>query len=116
MKAEEIRERAEKAEGQLKSVKIPEWKCEIYYRPLTVSDQQYVMQKFKGMIDDQLALSLESVFLKALDSEGNRIWTTEEHREFLRTKVSDKIITRLILAINGANIEEAKKNLKKAQY
>ena len=114
MKAEEIKERAEKAEGQLKSVEIPEWKCEVFFTSTTIEDQQYIQQKFKGIIEDNLALSIELIMRKAVDEDRKPIWTTEEDRKFLRTVASEKTMTKMILAISGATIEEAKKNSKKA--
>lgn len=111
MKADQIREKAQKVEGHLKSVEIPEWKCKIYFTPLTVADQQYIRQKFKGLIDDDLAIAVEAIFFKACDEDGERIWSKDEHREFLRSKVNEKILTRLTLAIGGASIEDSKKNL-----
>lgn len=111
MKADQIREKAQKVEGHLKSVEIPEWKCKVFFRPLTVADQQHIRLIFKGIIDDDLAIAIESVFLKSLDEDGSRIWTKDEDRDFLRSQVSEKIMTRLVLAIGGANVEEAKKNL-----
>lgn len=116
MKADEIREKARQAEGQLRKIPIPEWDAEVYFTPITVADQQYIKQKFNGKVEiDNLAVSIEMILYKALDEDGRRIWTTDEDRDFLRSVVGEKRITALIIGMTGADIDEAKKNSRKTR-
>ena len=113
MKAEEIRERVREREGQLKSVEIPEWGTSVHFYPVTVADNEYLTQKFKGMVEDSV-YSVELVFFKSLDEHGERIWTTEEDREFLRKRVDQDIIIRIITAMGRRRgVQDAKKNSRK---
>lgn len=113
MKAEEIRKKAEEKEGKTRTYEVSEWGLSIQYIPITVADTQYLSQKLKDFADED-TWALELIMLKALDEDGERIWTTEEDREFLRTKVHSAILTRLVIAMGGrGGIESAKKNLKK---
>lgn len=110
MKADQIKQRAKEKEGKLRSIEIEDWKCKVFFKPLTVADQQHITQKFKGLVQDNLGFAIEIIHLKCLDEEGKRIWSDEDDRNFLRTEVDQKIIQRLMLAITGTSLEDSKKN------
>ena len=114
MKADEIKKRAAKAEGKLRSHDIPAWGGKVFFTPITVADEQYLSQRTKDM-GDETTYAVELIALKCLDETGERVWTTDEDREFLRAKVNRILIRDLVIAIGGAGIEDAKKNLKPAR-
>ena len=114
MKAGEIKKRAAEVEGKLRSHDIPRWGVKVFFAPITVADEQYLSQRTKDM-GDETTYAVELIALKCLDSERQRIWTTDEDREFLRAKVNRTLIRDLVIAIGGAGIEAAKKNLKPAR-
>ena len=111
MKAEEIRKRAEAKEGRISKFPLPEWDVTIHHMPVTVADEEYLIQKFKDLpeAEQQSAYSVELIMLKALDEDGNRIWTTEEHRNFLRGKVRNLTVLKLVARLSAATIEDKKK-------
>ena len=111
MKAEEIKKRAVEAEGKLKSHDIPAWGVKVFFTPITVADEQYISQRTKDM-GDETTYAVELIALKCLDGERQRIWTTDEDREFLRSKVNRTRIRDLVIAIGAAGVEASKKNSK----
>jgi len=97
-------------------LKIEELGIEIHYYPITIEFEEHMGAMFDGKPNvTERTWALEAVMHRALDDEGKRIWTTEEDREFLRTKLSTSILTRIINALAGINLEDAKKNSGKTQ-
>jgi hypothetical protein len=86
----------------------------VCFTPITVADEQYLSQRTKNM-GDETTYAVELIALKSLDEAGERIWTTDEDREFLRAKVNRTLIRDLVIAIGAAGIEESKKNSKTAR-
>jgi len=114
MKAAEIKKKAAEAEGKLRTHSIPAWGVKVSFTPITVADEQYLSQRTKDM-GDETTYAVELIALKCLDGEGQRIWTTDEDREFLRAKVNRTLIRDIVIAIGAAGIEESKKNSKTAR-
>ncbi len=112
MDAEQIRKKAKEKEGKARKFKVEDWGVEIWYSPITVADTQYISQKVKDFGDDE-NWAIELIMLKALDKGLKRIWTTEEDREFLRTKVKKILLARMVAELGGLpawGVEKAKKN------
>ncbi len=110
MKAKEINERFRKKFSKLEKLRIDELGIDIYFKPVTLADAQALQTKFKDLVTDELTWNLEAVFNKSLDKDGNRIWVTDEDREFLRTSVPGSVITKIVVGMTGGGVEEAKKN------
>ncbi len=114
MRGEEIRKAAEQREGKRHKFEIEEWRVTVWTTPITVADTQHVAQRLKGLDNSEESWAIEMIMLKILDDKGERIWTTEEHRDFLRSKVAKRVLTKIMIKIGmGGGIEEAKKNSKK---
>lgn len=111
MKAKEIRERFEREYEKPRSFRIGHLNLDIYFYPITIEFEQKLKIKLKDLTDDE-DRALETVFQKALDEEGERIWTTDEHREFIRKRIPTRILARIFNAMSGISFEDAKKNSK----
>jgi uncharacterized cupredoxin-like copper-binding protein len=97
------------------SIEIPEWKdgqgnpLRIYYKPMTVADRIRIRKHAKNDAE----LTIEVIIAKAIDAEGNPIFTREHKMELLRN-VSASVLDRIALEINGdpevLDVEEQEKN------
>lgn len=116
MKAKEINEKIRKKCENARSLKIDELGIEIHYFPMTIEFEEHMAAKFDGKpnVSDRMWV-IEAIINRALDDEGNQIWTSEEDRQLLRKKVPSAILTRIINAFSGINLEDAKKNSERIQ-
>lgn len=116
MKREEIRQKVKKKCEKPRSLKIDDLGVEIHYYPFTVEFEEHMATKFDGKpnVNDRM-WAIEAIMNRAIDEDGNQIWTTEEDREFLRKRIPSKTLTRIMNAFSGISIEDAKKNFKRTQ-
>jgi len=98
----------------VQSIEVPEWKDEdgkptvIYWNPITLSEKNKLFKKSDNMSD--VSILADIVLMKALDKNGNKIFTLEDKLVLMHKVDSDvlsKVATAMVQAINP---EEVKKN------
>ena len=98
----------------VQSIEIPEWKDEdgkptvIYWNPITLSEKTKLFKKSDNMSD--VSILADIVLMKALDKNGNKVFTLEDKLALMHKVDSDvlsKVATAMVQAINP---EEVKKN------
>jgi hypothetical protein len=98
----------------VQSIEVPEWKDEdnkptvIYWNPITLSEKNKLFKKSDNMSD--VSILADIVLMKALDKNGNKVFTLEDKIPLMHKVDSDvlsKIATAMVQAINP---EEVKKN------
>ena len=96
------------------SIEVPEWKDEdgkptiIYWNPITLSEKNKLFKKSDNMSD--VSILADIVLMKALDKNGNKVFTLEDKLALMHKVDSDvlsKVATAMVQAINP---EEVKKN------
>jgi len=98
----------------VQSIEVPEWKDEdskptvIYWNPITLSEKNKLFKKSDNMSD--VSILADIVLMKALDKNGNKVFTLEDKLALMHKVDSDvlsKVATAMVQAINP---EEVKKN------
>ena len=96
----------------IKKIKVPEWAEDdkpfyLYASPLTL---QETSKLYKMSKDDDMTMLVYILIYKALDADGNKIFTLEDKSSLLN-KVDRNVIARVANEIMGnLPIEEVKKN------
>ena len=100
-----------KLAGDLQSITVPEWDCEIYYR--ATSSMATEAKILKLTTDGKTAEALiESIVQKALDKDGKKVFHDTD-RAILMNEADPSILVRVATALNNANsdsIEAVEKN------
>jgi hypothetical protein len=95
-------------------IEVPEWKDEdgkptvIYWNPITLSEKNKLFRKSDNLND--VSILADIVVMKAIDKDGNKIFTLEDKLSLMHKVDSDvlsRIATEMVKAINP---EEVKKN------
>jgi len=98
----------------VQSIEVPEWKDEdgkptvIYWNPITLSEKNKLFRKSDNLND--VSILADIVVMKAIDKDGNKIFTLEDKLSLMHKVDSDvlsRIATEMVKAINP---EEVKKN------
>ena len=98
----------------VQSIEVPEWKDEdgkptvIYWNPITLSEKNKLFRKSDNLND--VSILADIVVMKAIDKDGNKIFTLEDKLALMHKVDSDvlsRIATEMVKAINP---EEVKKN------
>ena len=98
----------------VQSIEVPEWKDEngnpsiIYWNPINLYEKNVLFKKSGSMSD--VSILADIVLMKALDKNGNKIFTLEDKLVLMHKVDSDvlsKVATAMVQAINP---EEVKKN------
>ena len=98
----------------VQSIEVSEWKDEdgkptvIYWNPITLSEKNKLFKKSDNMSD--VSILADIVLMKALDKNGNKVFTLEDKLALMHKVDSDvlsKVATAMVQAINP---EEVKKN------
>ena len=100
--------------GAMKSFHVPEWDCDIYYRPVqTLRAEAEVVELTKqGKTVEALVMTIIN---KARDEEGNPLFTKHDKASFMN-EIDPAVILRVATQINGASeedlpsVEELEKN------
>ena len=109
----------DRAKGHFESlgvqfIEVPEWKDEdgkptvIYWNPITLSEKNKLFKKSDNLND--VSILADIVVMKAIDKDGNKIFTLEDKLSLMHKVDSDvlsRIATEMVKAINP---EEVKKN------
>lgn len=98
----------------IQSIEVPEWKDEdgkptvIYWNPITLSEKNKLFRKSDNMSD--VSILADIVIMKALDKDGNKIFTLEDKLALMH-KVDSDVLSHLATAmVQAINPEEVKKN------
>jgi hypothetical protein len=95
-------------------LEVEEWKDEvgnasvIYWNPITLSEKNKIFKKSDNLND--VSILADIVVMKAIDKDGNRLFTLEDKLSLMHKVDSDvlsRIATEMVKAINP---EEVKKN------
>lgn len=101
----------EKLSGKLHKLHIEEWGVDIYYRSIASmrTESKIMALTQQGKSDEAL---VETIILKALDKDGERLFSIGD-RSALLNEVDPQIIIRIATALNTASdmsLEEIEKN------
>ena len=98
----------------IQSIEVPEWKDDdgkptiIYWNPINLFEKNKLFKKSDNMSD--VSILADIVLMKALDKNGNKVFTLEDKLALMHKVDSDvlsKVATAMVQAINP---EEVKKN------
>ena len=97
----------------VQSIEIPEWKDAngnpsiIYWNPITLSEKNKLFQKSGNMSD--VSILADILVLKALDKDGNKLFTLE-NKLTLMHKVDSDVVAKIANAmVQTPDYEEVKK-------
>jgi len=98
----------------VQSIEVPEWKDEhgkpsiIYWNPINLYEKNILFKKSGSMSD--VSILADILVMKALDKDGNKIFTPE-NKLTLMYKVDSDIVARIANAmVQNISPEEVKKN------
>ena len=98
----------------VQSIEVPEWKDEdgkptvIYWNPITLSEKNKLFKKSDNMSD--VSILADIVLMKALDKNGNKVFTLEDKLALMH-KVDSDVLSKISSAmVQAINPEEVKKN------
>jgi hypothetical protein len=93
---------------ELKQVEVPEWNSTIYFKVATsfATEKKILDLHSKGEMVEAL---VETLLHKALDKDGNRVFTNADKVVLMR-EVDPEVIIRVVSAMQAAK-EEAKNSL-----
>jgi len=101
----------EKLSGELKSVKVPEWDLEIWFKTVTNLKEQSKLVELAAQNKTVEAL-VESLILKARNADGTKMFTNADKVTFMN-EVDPNIVIKVVGEINDAidqNDGEIEKN------
>jgi len=79
---------------------------EIFAKPFTLAEKRNL---FKNAKNDDLGVLVDAIVLKALDSEGNKIFKLDDKKTLLNNADPDVIGRVATLMLNSISAEEAEK-------
>ena len=99
--------------GGLKGpIRVPEWDCDIWYKAATSFAQESKIVELTAAGKTVEAL-VESLIMRALDADGNAIFSRGDKPELMRS-VDPSVIMRIMAEMNdaesAANVDDAIKN------
>jgi hypothetical protein len=78
--------------GEMKDIKVPEWGCTIYVRPMNGMQRDAIM---KAVAENKLfEAQVETVIARSLDGDGKKMFSPGQKSEFMR-EVDPKVISRI---------------------
>ena len=102
-----------KISGEMKKVHVPEWECDIYFKPtLTLKEQGKLVELASQ--GKQVEALVESLVVKARNQDGTKMFAMPD-KMILLNEVDPAVIIRVVGEINEANdelqdLEKAEKN------
>jgi hypothetical protein len=94
----------EKISGEMKKVHVPEWACDIYFKPtLTLKEQGKLIELASQ--GKQVEALVESLIVKARNQDGSKMFNFADKAALLN-EVDPTVIIRVVGEINSANDEE----------
>ena len=85
----------EKISDEMKTVSVPEWGATIYYKPLSLKQQDRI---YKYIRDGSLEAMAETLIVRALDGDGNPLFKSVNKTE-LMNMVDPKVINRIVVSM-----------------
>ena len=102
-----------KISGEMKKVHVPEWECDIYFKPtLTLKEQGKLVELASQ--GKQVEALVESLIVKARNQDGTKMFNMVD-KVTLMNEVDPNVIIRVVGEINSANdseesLDEVEKN------
>jgi hypothetical protein len=94
----------EKISGEMKKITVPEWACDIYFKPtLTLKEQGKLIELASQ--GKQVEALVESLIVKARNQDGSKMFNFADKAALLN-EVDPSVIIRVVGEINSANDEE----------
>lgn len=93
-----------KISGEMRSVHVPEWDMEIYYKSSnTLKEQQSIIQQAqKGNTVEAL---VESLIMKARDKDGKKIFKPADKTVFMN-EADPEVVIRVVGEMNNVDLEQ----------
>lgn len=95
------------------SIEVPEWKDDdgkptvLYWNPITLSEKNKLLKKSDNLND--VSLLADVLIMKALDKDGNKIFTLEDKLALMH-KTDPDVLTRIATSmVQAPTPEELKK-------
>lgn len=94
-----------KISGEMKKIHVPEWECDIYFKPtLTLREQGKLVELASQ--GKQVEALVESLIVKARNIDGTKMFNMAD-KATLMNEVDPNVIIRVVGEINEANDMEA---------
>lgn len=94
-----------KISGEMKKIHVPEWECDIYFKPtMTLKEQGKLVELASA--GKQVEALVESLIVKARNQDGTKMFAMPDKITLLN-EVDPSVIIRVVGEINEANEEEA---------
>lgn len=93
---------SDRALGNLKKITVPEWKTDIFYKPVNnfAVESRIIELSQKNKLTEAL---IETLILKALDAEGKPMFNRLD-KIAMMNEVDPAVITRVVGQINATDI------------
>jgi len=100
-----------KLNGELLKMSVPEWKTDIYYKPVYSFqvESRIIQLQTKG---DTVEALVESVIAKALTPDGKQMFSKFDKNE-LMTQADPKVLIKVASQLNNATSEYAMEEVEK---
>jgi hypothetical protein len=93
-----------KISGEMKKISVPEWDCDIYFKPtLTLKEQGKLIELASQ--GKQVEALVESLVVKARNQDGTKMFAMPD-KMILLNEVDPGVIIRVVGEINEANDED----------
>jgi hypothetical protein len=93
-----------KISGEMKKITVPEWECDIYFKPtLTLKEQGKLVELASQ--GKQVEALVESLIVKARNQDGSKMFSMPD-KMVLLNEVDPNVIIRVVGEINAANDQE----------
>lgn len=99
--------------GEMRKIHVPEWECDIYYKPSNTLKEQAKLIELAQQGKTVEAL-VETLIIKARNQDGTRMFTMPDKMTFMN-EVDPKVIIRVVGDMNEVadedyNQEQVEKN------
>jgi hypothetical protein len=102
----------EKISGSMKSIKVPEWECEIWFKPANTLREESKLVELAQQGKTVEAL-VETLIIKARNEDGSKMFAMPDKMTFMN-EVDPNVLIRVVSEMNGvsalSNMEDAEKN------
>tara|TARA_R100000231_G_scaffold43611_2_gene37796 strand:- start:1975 stop:2295 length:321 start_codon:yes stop_codon:yes gene_type:complete len=92
---------------EIKSFYVEEWDLKIFWKPLTLGE---TAKLFKVSREDSLTMMAMVLIYKALDEEGNKIFSIDDKPDLLNNVDRNVLVNVAQLITGEETLEDTKKN------
>lgn len=85
----------DKLQGEMKSVEVPEWDVTVYFKPLTLTQQDRI---YKYLRQGSLEALAETLIVRALHEDGSKMFKAVNKTEFM-SMVDPGVVNKIVLAM-----------------